>query len=100
MAKYDHKDSLGTRMKAYEWAFKSNLPIRTPALIRLDGCHFRTYTNWNNCEVWQKRGLCVVKNQVQKDDTIRHIVEPDWNIPIFSEDRNYINRFVYLEDVS
>src|SRR3954468_24438904 len=38
------KDSLGDRMKIFENAFRHSLPIRMPVIIRVDGCHFHTYT--------------------------------------------------------
>ena len=37
-------DSLGDRMKNYENSFRSNLSVRMPLIIRVDGCHFHTYT--------------------------------------------------------
>lgn len=59
--------------------------------------------NWNNCEVWQKRGACVVNEEYQIDDLMNsnqstwrsHWVIDD-NIPIFLKDREYINQYVYL----
>ena len=42
MSKY--KDSLGDRMKTYEAVPKNYLTRRTPVIIRLDGCHFHTFT--------------------------------------------------------
>ena len=39
------KDSLGDRMKLYyENRSKTYLTRRTPVIIRLDGCHFHTFT--------------------------------------------------------
>lgn len=39
------KDSLGDRMKNYyENAYRMYLTRRTPVIIRLDGCHFHTFT--------------------------------------------------------
>ena len=38
------KDSLGDRMKRYESVTQSHLLPRTPAIIRLDGKAFHTYT--------------------------------------------------------
>lgn len=39
------KDSLGNRMKEfYEFRTKTKLTRRTPCIIRLDGCHFHTFT--------------------------------------------------------
>lgn len=37
-------DSLGTRMKRYEAVTKLYLPIRSYVIIRIDGCHFHSYT--------------------------------------------------------
>ena len=38
------KDSLGDRMKTYEDAYRFNLPIRMPLVIRIDGKAFHSYT--------------------------------------------------------
>jgi len=38
------KDNLGDRMKKYENAYRHYLPERMPVLIRIDGCHFHSYT--------------------------------------------------------
>ena len=38
------KDSLGDRMKLYEGAYRNYLPRRLPVIIRIDGCHFHTFT--------------------------------------------------------
>lgn len=37
-------NSLGDRMKQYELVSKSRLVHRMPVIIRLDGCHFHTFT--------------------------------------------------------
>ena len=36
--------SLGDRMKQYELVSKTCLIRRMPVVIRLDGCHFHTFT--------------------------------------------------------
>lgn len=38
------KTSLGDRMKTYESATKTVLPIRMPVIVRVDGKAFHTYT--------------------------------------------------------
>jgi len=38
------QDSLGDRMKRHEAASKILLPLRTYTVVRIDGCHFHTYT--------------------------------------------------------
>lgn len=42
------KDSLGDRMKTYENVTRHYLTRRTPVIIRLDGCHFHTFTRGFN----------------------------------------------------
>lgn len=38
------KDSLGDRMKRYEAVSKTSLVSRMPVILRIDGCHFHTFT--------------------------------------------------------
>lgn len=47
--------------------------------------------NWNNYPVHLKRGCCAIKNSDGK-----WVI--DLNIPIFTEDRDYINKLVFLEE--
>lgn len=42
--KKQSKDSLGDRMKRYEAVSKTSLVQRMPVILRLDGCHFHTFT--------------------------------------------------------
>lgn len=37
-------DTLGDRMKRYELVTHIHLPIRSYVILRIDGCHFHTYT--------------------------------------------------------
>lgn len=53
--------------------------------------------NWNNLPTWQKRGACIVKEYYQKGDALRSRWVVDKEIPIFSQDRNYIEQYVYLK---
>ncbi len=50
----------------------------------------------NDLDHWQKYGYCVSRNQIMKDNAVRHSVDVDWNIPVFSDDRNYVEKYVYL----
>lgn len=77
---------------------------------------FKKGVNWNDMPVSFKRGRCIVKKtsltirdpmMIQRKDgtfgpppnfnyeTIRRSCEPDLNIPVFSQDLNYINQFVF-----
>lgn len=46
--------------------------------------------NWNNLEIWKKRGACCVRDSETRKWTI------DRAIPIFTEDKDYVDKFVYL----
>lgn len=60
--------------------------------------------NWNDCKTWQKRGTCVYRT---KDNTVylgvtdpvskSHIMK-DFEIPIFTQDRQYIERHLIVEN--
>lgn len=68
---------------------------------------FQKGVNWNDCPASQKRGRCIVKRNVpgqainKKTLEIVNFTRSEWavdnEIPIFSVDRNYIDRFVYPE---
>jgi tRNA(His) guanylyltransferase len=58
------KDSLGDRMKSYENAYRLNLPIRLPIIIRVDGCHFHSYTK--KCKKPVDQGLIDCMNDTAK----------------------------------
>jgi tRNA(His) guanylyltransferase len=53
--------------------------------------------NWNDLPVWQKRGVCITKQQYYKGETLRTKWDVDHETPIFSQNRDYINQFVFLD---
>lgn len=59
-----NKDSLGDRMKIFEKAAKSSLPIRMPVIIRLDGNSFHTYTK--GCKKPVDENLVYCMNETAK----------------------------------
>lgn len=52
--------------------------------------------NWNNYTATEKRGSCVVKTVVNQNGVDRHKWIIDADIPIFTKDKNYIEKNVYL----
>jgi tRNA(His) guanylyltransferase len=51
--------------------------------------------NWNDIDTWKKRGTCVTKQEIDKGNgVIRSSWVPDMDIPIFTQDRDYIERFL------
>ena len=58
--------------------------------------------NWNDFNTPLKRGACIIKQEYLKETDNAPIVRTRWivdkNIPIFSEDKNYIEQYVFLED--
>lgn len=56
--------------------------------------------NWNDLPSWQKRGACIVKEVYKKGDALRTRWTVDEDAPIFSQDKNYIEKFVYHKEVN
>jgi tRNA(His) 5'-end guanylyltransferase len=61
--------------------------------------------NWNDLDTYKKRGSCCIKEEIQDPEVdIKdgpYIITKwtlDLNPPIFTKDRNYIERFIYLDD--
>jgi len=54
--------------------------------------------NWNDLDIWKKRGVCIIKEFNMKNGALRSKWEVDLNTPIFSQDREYINQYVYLKN--
>lgn len=46
---------------------------------------------FNELPLHKQRGSCIIRNEYMKEDVIRHRWDTDENIPIFAEDKNYIN---------
>lgn len=55
--------------------------------------------NWNDYPTVYKRGSCVTKEQYTENDITRSRWVVDTNIPIFTQDRNYIDRLVFLNEI-
>lgn len=53
--------------------------------------------NWNDYPTHQKRGTCIVKEQYDKDGAMRSRWIPDLEIPIFTQDRDYIDKYVFFD---
>jgi len=54
--------------------------------------------NWNDLPTWQKRGTCIIKETYNKGEAKRTRWTVDEDIPVFSQDRNYIDQFVYVNE--
>jgi len=50
--------------------------------------------NFNDLPIYQKRGACIIKEKYQKEDAIRSRWVVDESIPIFTQDREYIEKFL------
>ncbi len=69
---------------------------------------FKKGINWSNCSTPQKRGRCIFKTKSSKEGfnpitNEKFIAErSEWivdsNIPIFSQDKNYINKYILVQD--
>jgi len=63
---------------------------------------FQKGQNWNDLPVQQKRGRCVLRETYPVEGSTGVVLRSRWtvdeNIPTFSQDRDYINRFLALEE--
>lgn len=50
--------------------------------------------NFNDLPVYQKRGVCVIKEYYNKDNTQRSRWIVDKDIPVFTQDRDYIEKYL------
>ena len=50
--------------------------------------------NFNDLPTYQKRGSCVIKEKYDKDGTERSRWIVDKDIPIFTQDRDYIEKYL------
>lgn len=51
--------------------------------------------NWNNIATWAKRGSCVVSDiEVKESGKPRRVVYVDDEIPVFTQDRQYIEKYL------
>ena len=58
---------------------------------------FQGGQNWNNLPTHHRRGRAVVRVPYQVKDVMRTRWQLDYQIPIFSEDRNYIQQYLDVE---
>ena len=54
--------------------------------------------NWNDLPTWQKRGRAVYKEQYDKEGVTRTRIKVDDEIPIFTQDRQFIEKYVFIEE--
>lgn len=54
--------------------------------------------NWNNFPTVNKRGSCITRIAYDKNGVERHKWAEDTEIPIFTKNREYIERFVFIEN--
>lgn len=52
--------------------------------------------NWNDFSTPEKRGTCIVKEYYDKDGAKRSRWVADEDIPVFTQDRAYIDKFVFV----
>jgi len=50
--------------------------------------------NFNNLPTYQKRGVCIIKEEYYKGETLRKRWIIDKDIPIFTQDREYIEKYI------
>ena len=51
--------------------------------------------NWNDLSTVKKRGTCAIRKEVEVNGVVRNKWFIDEDIPIFTQDKNYINGIIY-----
>lgn len=54
--------------------------------------------NWNDYSIPKKRGSCIVKEQYENNGAIRSRWIVDEDIPIFTQERDYIDMYVFQDE--
>lgn len=54
--------------------------------------------NWNDYSIPKKRGSCIIKEQYENNGVIRNRWIVDKDIPIFTQERDYINMYVFEDN--
>ena len=61
---------------------------------------FQKGINWNDLDTYLKRGSCIIKEKYVKDTGSGEIYRTRWivdkDIPIFTKDRDYIDKYVFV----
>lgn len=84
------KDASKNSVSMFARSFYSQKELQGKQRPQLQEMLFQKGLNWNNQETYKKRGFTVVKNE-------KGVWEVDWEPPIFTEDRQYIERFLGRE---
>ena len=67
--------------------------------VKCDALQDKMFTekgvNWNELSTVEKRGTCAIKVPTEINDKVRNKWTLDTEIPIFSQDKEYINKIVY-----
>ena len=53
--------------------------------------------SWDEMETWKRHGSAVFREMYEKEGVPRHRWVEDVNTPIFKDDRNYIEKYVFLD---
>lgn len=67
--------------------------------IKCDSLQDKMFTeknvNWNDLSTVKKRGTCAIRKEVEVNGVVRNKWFIDEDIPIFTQDKNYINGIIY-----
>lgn len=105
---FRQQDATRNSIQATAQALYSHKELHNKNQNDLQEMIFQKGINWNNYEVWQKRGSCIYKMSGTKIVTFmdkktntlenKEVDALEWredkNIPIFSQARDYINNFL------
>jgi len=89
------RDAVRNSIQMVAQANFSHRELQGKSCDELQEMLFRAHgINWAKLPTALKRGVCVVREAYLKDEAVRHRWVADLEIPEFTQDRHYIERFV------
>lgn len=92
------QDAVRNSVQMMAQSLYSHKELQNKNSSELQDMCFKKGQNWNDLDTWKKRGTAVYK----KDAIIKDIPQTEWfkdfNIPIFSQERNFIEKYLSIED--
>jgi len=86
------KDFTRNSLQSVARSLYSHKQLNSKKSCQLHEMIFEKGINWNELPISLRRGRCAVRNC-----NARNEITIDNDIPVFTEDRNYIERFVYVK---
>lgn len=92
------KDAIRNSIQSLAQTHYSQKQLHGKNCSELQEMCFQAGYNWNDLETYKKRGRCVVKSTFKLGDAERSCWITDHTIPELTQDRNYIEKYLAVEE--